>query len=145
MIRVFLGSALSLGGVALATMLAGPDLVTGVNGAPMIVHSEDRVSLEAALFDGDTCASTLLYGENPEAGGEPAGIRLVALGLRADGDIIELGMRDTPGMDGAPRAVVAVLFDEAGRLVAVSKPEALIPAAAGACGTSPATTDRSPI
>jgi len=138
MIRFVLGSAFAVGGLGLALAFTGPDLVTGISGAPMIVKSEGQVSLDAARFEGDTCASTLLYGESPATGDGPAGMRLVAFGLRADGSLIELGMRDAPAADGAPLATVALLFDEDGKLVAISKPEALAPAAAhGACASAP--------
>ena len=139
MIRVLLGSVFSLGGLALAAALAGPDLVTGMAGAPMVVNGGGHVSIEAARFDGDACASTLLFGAPPATSDEPARVRVIALALRPDGEVIELGMRDTPGTNGAPTATVAILFDEHGRLVAISKPTALQPAAAAyaPCLTAP--------
>jgi hypothetical protein len=146
MIRVLLGSVVALGGLGLAAVYAGPDLVTGSNGAPMIVDGGSRASLQAALFDGGACASTLLYGEKPATGAEADGIRIVALGLRADGEVVELGIRDTPGANGAPRATVALLFDEDGTLVGISKPEAFSPAATlGDCPSAPEQVDGAPI
>jgi hypothetical protein len=94
----------------------------------MVVNGGGHVSLQAAQFEGDACASTLLFGAPPATGDEPARVRVIALALRPDGEVIELGMRDTPGTNGAPTATVAILFDEHGRLVAISKPTALQPA-----------------
>jgi hypothetical protein len=141
MIRALLGSAFPVVGLALATVFTGPDLVTGVSGAPMIVSSEERAILAAAEFEGEACASTLLLGEARRAEQRPS-IRIVAMALRPDGQDIELGIRDIPGPSGAPTETVVFLFDETGRLISIGKPAATAPpTAAHPCPEAPKHTD----
>lgn len=142
MIRALLGAAFPIVGLSLVAAFTGPDLITGTGGAPMIVSGGDRVELANARFDGDTCALTLLYGDTPD--GNADGIRVVAMTLRADGEVEELGIRELPGA--GVRETVLLLFDEDGELVSASEPAALQPAAAahGDCVKAPKPSGQKP-
>ncbi len=146
MIRVLLGAAFPIVGLALAAAFTGPDLVTGMSGAPMIVSGGDRVDLAPALFDGGACASTLLYGRTPDAD-EHEGVRVVAVALQPDGRTIELGTSETPGADGTVRETMLLLFDDTGQLVSVSRPVEMQSAAApqGDCVKAPKPSSRKPV
>jgi hypothetical protein len=145
MIRVLLGSALPILGLALAAGFAGPDLVTGLSGAPMVVAGSDRVDFAPARFDGGACASTLLYGETRGGTGEQSGLRVIAMALGPDGRDIELGVREIPA-SGTKTGTFMLLFDQDGRLVAVSRPPELQQAAtAHNCAKAPKPTSQAPI
>ena len=51
-------------GLGLVATFAGPDLVTGPSGAPMVVAGSEQAGLTQAYFDGDACPSTLLFDAN---------------------------------------------------------------------------------
>jgi hypothetical protein len=139
MIRVLLGSAFPVVGLALVAAFTGPDLVTGLSGAPMIVAGDERLRLSTAGFEGDACASTLLFAEKQNA--RPS-LRVVAMALQPDGRDLEIGIRDIQGASGAPTETVVFLFDDKGRLVSISRPVgAAAPAAtAQTCPEAPKHT-----
>jgi hypothetical protein len=146
MIRVLLGSAFPVVGLALVAGFAGPDLVTGLGGAPMVVAGSDPVDFAPARFDGGACASTLLYGETHGAtDGQPV-LRVIAMALGPDGRDIELGVREIPAKGTEPGTVV-LLFDQNGRLVGLSRPPELQQAATahGDCAKAPKPTSQAPI
>jgi hypothetical protein len=144
MIRALLGAAFPIVGLALAAAFAGPDLVTGTSGAPMIVSGGDHVSLASANFNGEACASTLLYGETPDAD-KDEGVRVVAVALQPNGRTIELGTSETPGADGTIRETVLLLFDDKGQLVSASRPAEMQAAAHGDCVKAPKPSSRKPV
>lgn len=128
MIRVLFGSALPVLGLGLVAAFAGPDLVTGPRGAPMIVADQPSPSngFARARFDGEACASRAVLGEDPRKAWSRAGVRVVAIALRPDGEEMEMAVKEP---DGPVTETVALLFDEKGKLVAVSRPHSLQPAA----------------
>jgi hypothetical protein len=147
MIRVLLGSALPILGLALAVGYTGSDLVIGERGAPMIVAASDNVDLATARFDGgNVCASTLLYGKAGSSD-QPARIRFVAMSLAPDGQDVVLGMREVLAPAGSPSETVLLLFDRSGQLVSMSKPAELQPAATahGDCVTAPKPRTQKPV
>lgn len=132
MIRLLLGAALSALGLALVAAWPAADLVTGLDGAPMIVADADRPTLEPAYFDGESCPSKLLLAPREEK--TQGAIRVVAIALGPDGRDLELAIS---GPETAEETVL-LLFDEHGRLVAAREPAMLQPHEAhGGCGALP--------
>ncbi len=121
MIRLLLGSALPIVGLGLVAAFAGPDLVTGLQGTPMIVAGADQPRLEPARFDGEACAAASLFRGAPAAEHERARMRIVAVALGPDGQDFEVAIENP----GNASETITLLFDESGRLAAVSKPRSM--------------------
>jgi hypothetical protein len=119
MIRVLLGSALSVAYLAVGVAMIGPGLLTGAAAEGMVVADAQDASLQDASFEGAPCASALLLKERETAGRIPAAGRVVIYALNRSGELNEVAIRDFPGDDGAARDTLFLLFDDAGRLAAV--------------------------
>jgi hypothetical protein len=143
MIRALVGAALPVLGLGLVAAFAGPDLVTGPLGKPLIVDAAGPRSVTQARFSDKECAATYLLDQGADAIDAKRAVRVIAYALRPDGHETELGIRDFPGT--APRETVALLFDESGTLIAAGKPQMPEPGIAAACATSPKSHGQKPV
>ena len=132
MIRVLLGSALPVLGLAAAASFLGPDLLSGPRGEPLVMVTPDQAVLQPASFDGSACNSTLVFAD-PADGASAAqlGIRIVVFALPTESDDVAIAVEDIPIAPAAPKTVVLV-FDEAGRLLSAGDPTSLQVQAAAA-------------
>lgn len=132
MIRVLLGSALPVLGIGAAATLLSPDILTGPRGEPLVMVAPADAALQPASYNGDACASTLLFADpsDPHAPTH-SDTRIVAFALPSGPNDVAVAVEDFPRAPAEPRTVV-LIFDEAGRLVSVGDANALgIQAAAG--------------
>jgi hypothetical protein len=147
MIRLLFGSALPVLGLGFAAAILGPSLVTGPRGEPIIMAGADRATLQAASYDGEACSSALLFA-GPVGADDTAGAHVVAFALRSGERGVVVEVEDFPGGTNPPMTV-ALVFDDAGRLIAAGDPESLQLGAAAKVGPDcidPAeTTPRAPI
>ena len=127
MIRVLLGSALSVLGIGAVASL-GPTLLSGPRGEPLVMTAPDQPTLQAANYDGDACGSTLVFAD-PADTQHPSGARIVVFSLPANEHEVALAVEDFPHAPAEPRTVVLV-FDEAGRLISADESSSLELAAA---------------
>lgn len=144
MIRVLLGSALPVLGIGAAAAFLGPDLLTGPRGEPLIVAAPDQAMLQPASLKGDSCAATLHLAGVPD---DSSGTRVVVLTLPSEPDDVAVAVEDFPRLPAAPKTVMLV-FDEAGRLIAVGDPRTLQMQAAAAladCVNTPAKGTHKPV
>ena len=138
MIRVLLGFALPAVGLGLAAAFVGPTLVATSSVDPIVVAAaEPAAELQPASFDQSACASTLLFGGwAHQAGADPA-LRIVALAPRSgshDGDLI---LREIPLGNSTEGAVVLLLVDADGRILAALNQDEL----SGRCDEDGATAE----
>jgi hypothetical protein len=120
MIRVLSGSVIPVLGLGAAIMLLGPDQLTGPRGEPLVVDAPTAAAVQRAGFDGQPCATPLLFSEEDRALAEVEGAGVKALtitfGFGADGTAVEVEDGVThPDSD----AAVVVLFDAGGEIVAI--------------------------
>ena len=82
MIRILLGSALPVLGIGAAATLLSPDILTAPRGEPLVMVAPADAALQPASFDGDACASTLLFADpfDPRAPTR-SGMRIMAFAL----------------------------------------------------------------
>jgi hypothetical protein len=132
MIRILLGSALSVLGVGAAATLLSPDILTAPRGEPLVMVKQGDAALQPASYNGDACGSTLLFAD-PSDPHAPArsGMRIVAFALPSGPNDVAVAVEDFPRAPAEPRTVVLV-FDESGRLISAGDANALgVQAAAG--------------
>jgi hypothetical protein len=119
MIRVLSGSVIPVLGLGAAIMLLGPGQLIGPRGEPLVVDAPAASAIHQASFEGQPCATPLLFSEEDQlAGAEGAGVKALTItfGFGADGTAVavEEGVTE-PDAD----AAVVALFDADGRLVAI--------------------------
>lgn len=115
MIRLLLGSTLPILGLCLAAAIVAPNLIAAPRGEPIIMASADA-SLQAASYDGDGCAPTLLFAAPLDE--RSSGARVIAFALRTGERGVAVEIEDFPGAMQKPKTVVLV-FDDAGRVVSI--------------------------
>ncbi len=147
MIRALFGLAFPVVGLGLVAAFAGPDLVTGTQGAPMVVAGVEHASLKRMRFDGGACPSTLLFDDGERQARLQAGVRVVAYQLRPDGQETVLAIRKLPGAAGTAGETVTLLFDDSGHLAAVDRQptEPELASATGDCLKSAKPNRQDPI
>ena len=125
MIRILLGSAVSVFGLGAAFAFLGSDLVTGPRGEPLMVSSPSSLALQQAhYYGGPACAQSLALEEDILL--TQPGVHVVTLGLRTGPDGTWVAMEY--GMAGAQAdAALILVFDEAGRILSVSEPFDCLP------------------
>ena len=125
MIRILLGSVLPVLALGSAATLFSPDILTAPRGAPLVMAAPGDASLQPAKFDGDACASTLLFADpsDPQAP-RNSGMRIMAFAVPASPNDVAVAVEDFPRAPAPPRTVVLV-FDENGRLVSAHDSGAL--------------------
>jgi hypothetical protein len=131
MMRILLGSALPVLGIGAAATLLSPDLLTTPRGEPLVMAAPDGAALQPAKYEGDGCASTLLFTDPSDPHAPTRAMRIVAFTLPTAPNDVAVAVEDYPRAPVPPRTVVLV-FDESGRLVSAGDPDALgVQAAAG--------------
>ena len=148
MIRVLLGSALSVLGIGAVASL-GPTLLASPQGEPLVMMAPDQPTLQAASYDGDACNSTLIFADPADDANSAVhpGMRIVVFALPTDANDVAVAVEDFPSAPAAPQTVVLV-FDAAGRLVSAGDPTSLQIEAAAAladCIEGPKPDARAPI
>lgn len=123
MIRLVLGSALPVLGLAAGVAFLGPDLLTVPRGDPMILAAPGQEFLQPASLSDEACASTPILTPPDDSHGDfpGRGFRVFAFTLPADTEHMAVAVEDYPSLDVTPKTVVLV-FDEAGRIVAAGDP-----------------------
>jgi hypothetical protein len=125
MIRIVLGSVLPLLAVGAAATLLSPDLLTAPRGKPLVMASSGTSSVQAARYNGDACASSLLLaGPTHPHAPKQTNLQIMAFAVPTSGNDLAVAVEDFPRVPALPRIVVLV-FDEAGRLVSAGGPGSL--------------------
>ena len=124
MLRVLLASALPVLGIGLAAASLSPNLLAGPGGDPLILIAPADASLQAANFDGEACASSLLFAGPLSADGSMAGTRIVAFALRSGDRNVAVAVEDY-SVPGQPPNTVVLVFDDLGNLLAAGDPQSL--------------------
>ncbi len=146
MIRVLLGSALPVLGLGVAAAFFGPGLVTGPRGEPMIMAATDDATLQPATFDGEACASKLIFADPASPGGQAPGAHIIAFALRSGANDVAVEVEDYPGGATEAAKTVVLVFDDNGQLISAGDPESLhMQAVAKPCVDTPDSTPRAPI
>ena len=149
MIRILLGSALPVLGIGAAATLLSPDILTAPRGEPLVMVAPGEAALQPASYNGDACASTLLFADPTADPRAPthSGTRIVAFALPSGPSDVAVAVEDFPRAPAQPRTVV-LIFDESGRLISAGDANALgVQAAAGLadCINPPAPEVHAPI
>jgi hypothetical protein len=124
MLRVLLSSALPVLGIGLAAASLSPNLLAGPGGDPLILTAPAGTSLQAANFDGEVCASSLLFAGPLSGDGPMAGTRILAFALRSGENDVAVAIEDYSA-PGQPAKTVVLVFDDIGNLLAAGDPESL--------------------
>jgi hypothetical protein len=124
MIRVLLGSALSILGLGLSAAFVAPSLVGAPSGEPMLVAEAGSASFQPASFQAAACAEAQLLAGRHGSPSEP-GLRVVALGFVSGAHGVRVILQDVP--DGAivPDETVLLVLDASGRVLATGSAASL--------------------
>jgi hypothetical protein len=127
-IRVLLGSALPVLGLGLAAAFVGPSLVAPSGGEAILVGNvEPAAEFEPAGFAGEVCSLPLLFAhQNGPSGSAAANSapRIFAVERLPDAGLA-LGITEIPPGHSAEHALLLMIVDPSGRVVAAGHPAAL--------------------
>lgn len=131
MIRVLLGSALSVLGLGLAAAFVAPTVLATSGVQPMIVGAADPVpEFQPASFDEAACASTLLFAEAADRAGPDSRLRVLAFARPLGSGKHGFELRELPPGASTQGAVILLLVDAGGRILAALEQESF----PGECG-----------